>query len=357
MYIKSIELINFRNYIDQTIDLNKDINIIYGNNAQGKTNIIESIFLSAMGKSFRENKEKNLIRFGENEATVIINYERNGKDNQIKVILNDNKLFFYNDIKQGRVSDIIGKINVVIFTPDDINIFKEGPQRRRKFLDMLISSLKPKYLYLLKDYNNVLDQRNFYLKEIKYNHKSEDLLDVYDEQLSNIGSDIYKYRKDYIEKIQKYISSFHSLITKSGKESIDIKYITTFKDKDSYKENLKRKRKEDLDKGFTTIGVHRDDFIININNKNVAIFGSQGQQRSSILSLKLSELNVIKDEINDEPVLLLDDFMSELDEERRTSFIENIEGNQVILTCTDKIDIKRDGQTFFIENGIVNRGD
>jgi DNA replication and repair protein RecF len=352
MYIEEIALENFRNYENQKIKLNKDLNIIYGNNAQGKTNIIESIFLCAYGKSFRAKKDSDLIKFNENTAKVEVTYKRSDREGKIKAEIKDKKTFFINDVKQNKVSDIIGKINIVIFTPDDIEIIKDGPQRRRKFIDMMISSLKPNYIHLLNSYNKILEQRNNYLRQIKLENKNPNMLEIWDEQLAEYSFKIYEYRKYYIEKISENIEVFHNLITKSGKDSIKIKYISNIKDKNSFLENLKKSREIDIKRGFTAIGIHRDDFIIYINNKPVSIFGSQGQQRTLVLTLKLCELEIIKEEVGEMPILLLDDFMSELDEVRRKSFLDNITGSQVIITCTDKMNIEKDGTEYFVENGI-----
>ena len=351
MYIKKIFLNNFRNYENQQITLNENINIIYGNNAQGKTNIIEAIFLCAMGKSFRDKKDKNLIKFSETSANVNIEYQKIDRLGEIKAEISDKKTFFINGVKQSKISDIIGKINVVIFTPEDINIIKEGPQRRRKFLDMMISSLKPAYIHLLNNYNKILEQRNNYLRQIKIENKDVSVLDIWDEQLAEHSFKIFEYRKYFIQKIENYIEDIHNMITNCGKERIKIKYISNGKSKEQFLENLKKSRVIDIQRGYTSTGVHRDDFMIYINNKQVSIFGSQGQQRTSILSLKLCELKIVKEEIGDSPILLLDDFMSELDENRRKSFIENIKGNQVIITCTDKIKLDNDNKTFYVENG------
>ncbi len=354
MYIKEISLENFRNYDSQKITLNKNINIIYGNNAQGKTNILESIFLCAYGKSFRAKKDSDLIKFNKEEATINVSYERIDRQGNIKAQIKEKKTFFINEIKQSKVSDIIGKINVVIFTPEDIDIIKDGPQRRRKFLDMLISSLKPNYIHLLNLYNKTLEQRNNYLRQIKFENKNPNMLEIWDEQLSEYSFKIYEYRKYFVDKISEKIEVIHNSITKSGKENIKIKYISNSKDKKSFLENLKKSREIDIKRGFTAIGVHRDDFIIYIDNKPVSIFGSQGQQRTSVLTLKLCEQEIIKEEIGETPILLLDDFMSELDETRRKSFLENITGSQVIITCTDKIDIEKNGKVFFVDKGICN---
>ena len=340
MFIKKVTLENFRNYIEQEIKLEDGINIIYGNNAQGKTNIIESIFLCSLGKSFRTNKDKELINFEAEEGKVSVEYQRSDREGTIKAVISDKKNFFINGIKQNKVSDIIGKINVIIFTPDNIEIVKDGPQKRRKFLDMMISSLKPNYLHLLNTYNQALEQRNNYLKQIKFENRAEEMLDIWDEQLSELSSKIYEYRKKYIEKFSEKIDDIHKKITKSGKleENLEIRYISNGKDKESFIEALNKSRKIDIKRGFTATGIHRDDFLIYINKRPVAIYGSQGQQRTTVLSLKLTELEIVKEEIGYSHILILDDFMSELDEKRRKSFIESIEGNQVIITCTDDIE-------------------
>lgn len=307
------------------------------------------------GKSYRAKKDKELVMFNQDNTNVEVLYQKIDRDGKIRADINDKKTFFINDIKQSKVSDILGKINIVIFTPDDIEIIKDGPQRRRKFLDMMISSLKPKYIHLLNLYNKTLEQRNNYLRQIKYENKNPQMLDIWDEQLSEYSYNIYEYRKYYIEKISEKIEVFHNLITKSGKEDIKIKYISNSKNKESFLENLRKSRSIDINRGFTATGVHRDDFMIYINEKPASIFGSQGQQRTATLTLKLCELDIVKEEINDTPILLLDDFMSELDETRRKSFLENIKGNQVIITCTDKIELDTDYSEFYVEQGICTK--
>lgn len=355
MYIKNVLLENFRNYEKQEISLNENINVIYGNNAQGKTNIIEAIFLCAYGKSFRAKKDSELINFNSNNSKVEVSYSKIDREGSIKAEIGEKKTFFINGVKQNKISDIIGKINVVIFTPDDIEIIKDGPQKRRRFLDMMISSLRPNYMHLLNSYNKILEQRNNYLRQIKLENKNPAMLDIWDEQLSEYSFKIYEYRKYFIDKISNSIEDIHSLITKSGKESIKIKYISNSKDQNSFLENLKKSRAVDIKRGFTATGVHRDDFMIYINGRPVSIFGSQGQQRTTILTLKLCELKIVKEEIGDSPILLLDDYMSELDEKRRKSFLENIKGNQVIITCTDRIDLENENSIYYVENGICKK--
>jgi len=336
MWIKKNKLNNFRNYNYKEINLEKNINIFYGENAQGKTNIIEAIFLSSMGKSFRTNKDKELINFEKEKATVEINFEKKDRDGKIKIEIENKKNIYLNGIKLKKLSELLGNINVVIFTPDDINILKGGPQNRRRFLDIMISQLKPNYMYTLNLYLKTLEQRNNYLRQIKIENKDENLLDIWDEKLAEYAVIIYNYRVEFINKIKNKIENIHKDITQN-KENIKIEYISECKEKEEFLNLLKQRRKLDIIKGFTTKGIHRDDFMIYINEKEVSTYGSQGQHRTAILSLKLSELKVIYDEIGEYPILLLDDFMSELDESRRKSFLENIENIQVIITCTEKI--------------------
>jgi DNA replication and repair protein RecF len=339
MWINKIKIKNFRNYKQEEINLDKNINLFYGENAQGKTNIIEAIFLGSMGKSFRAKKDKEMINLEDEKAEVEIEYEKKDRDGKIKIELSNKKNIYINGIKIKKLSELLGNINIVIFNPDDINILKGGPQNRRRFLDIMISQLKPNYMYHLNLYLKTLEQRNNYLRQIKEEKKDENLLDIWDEKLTEEANIIYQYRNEYINKIKEKIKKIHNEIT-NNKEDIEIEYISECKTKEEYLNLLKERRKLDIIKGFTTKGIHRDDFVIYINKKELDIYGSQGQHRTAILSLKLSELNIVKDEIGEEPILLLDDFMSELDEKRIKSFLNKIENTQVIITCTEKIKVE-----------------
>ena len=339
MYIETIRLKNFRNYTDQTITLKNGINLFYGKNAQGKTNVIESIFLCSMGKSFRSRKEKELIQFNKEEAKIEIIYHKKDRDGKIKYNIAEKKNIFINDVLIQKMSDILGNINIVLFSPEDINIIKEGPSNRRKFLNMLISQLRPQYVYYYNLYIKTLEQRNSYLKNISFETQNKDLLEIYDEKLAEYGSVLYQYREEYVKKIKEKIEKIHLKVTKE-KETIKLKYISDCENKEKYLQNLKNNRKQDIERGHTTLGIHRDDIYFFINGKRVDTYGSQGQQRTSILSLKLAELEIVKEEIGEHPVLLLDDFMSELDSERRSTLLKNIENTQIIITCTEKIEIE-----------------
>ena len=318
------------------LELNKNVNVLYGENAQGKTNIIESIFLCSMGKSFRAKKDKEMIKLDEDSCSVEVEYEKSDREGKIKIEIGNKKNIFVNDIKIKRLSELLGKINIVIFTPDDIEIIKGGPDQRRKFLDIMISQLRPNYKHILSLYQKTIEQRNNYLKQIKEEQKDENLLEIWDEKLAEYAIKICEYRKEFIEKLKPKMEKLHKEIT-NNKEEIKIEYVTECLDKKIYLDLLKERRKLDILKGFTTKGVHRDDFVIYINGRQLNVYGSQGQQRTSILTLKLAELNLIYDEIGEYPILLLDDFMSELDKSRRESLVQHIKETQVIITCTDKL--------------------
>ena len=282
MYINKIKLTNFRNYDEQEINLGKNINIFYGDNAQGKTNIIEAIFLCSIGKSFRTNKESELIKFNKDISSVYIEYEKSDRDGKIKIDLNNKKSIYTNGIKIKKLSELLGNINTVIFTPDDINILRDGPQKRRRFLDIMIGQLRPNYIHILNMYNKTLEQRNNYLKQIKENNKQEEMLDIWDEKLAEYGEKIYIYRNEFIEKIKNKINKIHKSIT-NEKEEIKVEYISNCAQKEEYIELLKSRRKLDIIKGFSTKGIHRDDFFIYINNQLVNVYGSQGQNRTVVL--------------------------------------------------------------------------
>ena len=356
MWIKELRINNFRNYKNEEIKFEKNINIFYGENAQGKTNIIEAIFLCSMGRSFRTNKDKEMILLNESQANIEIEFEKSDRSGKIKIELAGKKNVSINGIKIKKLSELLGKINIVIFTPDDINILKGTPALRRRFLDMMIGQLRPNYVYILNMYNKTLEQRNNYLRQIRQEGKAESLLEIWDEKLVEYGNIISNYRREFINKIIEKINIIHKKITNDN-EKIDIIYTSCCENKKNYMDLLTQRRKLDIIKGYTTKGIHRDDFEVYINDKELSIYGSQGQNRTAVLSLKLSELQVIHDEIEEEPILLLDDFMSELDEKRRNHFLEKIEKTQVIITCTDKIDIENKNILIYnVKEGKVIRG-
>lgn len=250
MYIKEIKLENFRNYEFEKIDFCENTNIIFGDNAQGKTNILEAIFIASLGKSFRTNKENELIKDNKTQALVEIKFLKNRREEKIKVEISNKKIFYINDIPLKKISEIVGKINIVLFTPEDTQILRNEPVRRRKFLNIIISQLRPKYINLMSEYNRTLEQRNNYLKQIKYENKNKEILDIWDEQLVNLGLKIYEYRKEFIEKINNKIKKVH-LETTENKENIEIKYKSNI-NKENYTKKLKENTEIDIQKGYTS---------------------------------------------------------------------------------------------------------
>lgn len=346
MYLKNIKLQNFRNYDEQEINFFPKINIFYGNNAQGKTNLLESIFYCSLGRSFRTNKDKEIIKFDKDFASINLEYQKKDREGVINIKISNKKYITLNGVKIKKLSDLIGNINVVIFTPDDINIFKGGPENRRYFLDVMISQLRPQYVYNLSNYKKTLEQRNKYLKQ---ENKQEEMLEIWDQKLAEYGYNIYKYRKEFIEKIVSKIVDIHKNITG---ETIKIEYSSDCENKEEFLKHLKRNRNIDFVREYTTCGAHRDDFKTYIDDKEISSFGSQGQNRTAVLSLKLAEIEVVNDEIGEYPILLLDDFMSELDKTRIKKFLSSIEDIQVIITCNDNIEIDN-CKSFKVSNGNI----
>ena len=341
MKIQKIQLKHFRNYSNLEISLGKGINIFYGNNAQGKTNILEAIFLCSIGRSFRTNKEKELIQFGEDFATVQLDFAKKDREGSVKYTINPKKSITVNGVKIKRLSELLGNINTVIFTPDDINILKNGPAARRKFLD----------LYTLNLYGKTLEQRNNYLR---LPEKKEEMLEIWDEKLAEYAEIIFHYRQEYIQKIKEKIQKIHQNITE-GKEEINLFYRSDFENKEQFQKILKNHRKIDFMKGYTSKGIHHDDFEVFLNDKMVNVYGSQGQHRTAMLSLKMAELEVIEEEIGEAPILLLDDFMSELDQTRRKNFLQYIRNAQVIITGTEKMEFENlDYSIFHVQKGEIN---
>ncbi len=351
MYIKSLSLKNFRNYKEEYIEFSPKKNIIYGLNGQGKTNIIEALYFMQTGKSYRCTKERETIRFGCSYAKIEAEFIKNERKNNILFFLSDKKSVKLNGIAIDRLSEIIGNINLVIFTPDHLNLIKDGPSVRRNFLDSFISQLKPVYFKNLLKYYKVLKQRNNILKNGNKNMLST--IDVWNEKLSELSLSIYQMREKTIEKINEKINE-------NSKESEKIKLIYIpgikgdYKSKENIIKQLETGLERDIEYKMTMTGPHRDDFEIYLNGKNIKKFGSQGQQRSCVLKLKLAECEIIKEKTGEMPPILLDDILSELDEVRRKTLIENIKDTQVIITCTDKEFLKdMDGFYFKVHEGKI----
>lgn len=335
MFIKTIKLKHFRNYSEALIDLEKGVNIFYGENAQGKTNIIESVYFASMGKSHRGSKDSEIIQWTEHFAKISIYFEKEEIDRKIEVDFKEDlrKQIKINGLKIGKTSELLGTLNSVIFSPDHMKIIKDGPAERRRFIDIILSQTSKKYFYYLTQYNKVMEQRNKLLISIKKEGLNELNLDVWDNQLVEFGTLLISLREEFVIKINEFSKKIHESIT-NGLEVLELKYVpsTTVK---NMEEDIKHYRKIDILRGFTSKGPHRDEINFYINEKEVKIFGSQGQQRTSLLSLKLAELQYIYHKTGEYPILLLDDVFSELDTGRQNYLIKYIKDIQTIITCTD----------------------
>ena len=363
MIIKSIELSNFRNYEDLKIHFDCGTNILYGDNAQGKTNILEAAFLSGTTKSHKGSRDKEMIRFSQNESHIRTVVEKNGMKYQIDMHLKKNrsKGIAINKIPIKKASELFGILNIVFFSPEDLNIIKNGPSERRKFLDSEICQLDKIYLSDLMKYNKVLNQRNKLLKDIVFHPELENTLSVWDIQLLSYGKKIIKRRNQFIEEINELVFDIHKKIS-GNREELILKYKPNIEES-FFEDELKKAKNKDMKYCQTSVGPHRDDILFSIGEVDIRKYGSQGQQRTSALSLKLSEIELVKKSIHDTPILLLDDVLSELDSNRQNYLLNSIHNIQTIVTCTgldefvknrfhiDKVFEVVDGQVF--ENGNV----
>ena len=362
MFLRKIELKNFRNYDCLDINFDKNINIFIGNNAQGKTNILESIYFLSVTKSHRCNKDIYLIRNDELFSKVIGEVEDNNKTNTYEILINnEGKRVSINNNVFKKISDYLSKINVVMFCPDDLEIVKGTPSDRRKFINIEIGQMNNDYIINLAKYNKLLKTRNEYLKN--ENNIDMNYLDVLTDELINLNITLYKYRKEFIYQINSYIVDIYKKI--SGKEDICVKYDSFIDDEDSLgdiQDKFYRVREQELLQKTTLIGIHRDDFSIFIDGNKINNYGSQGQHRISILCLKLAEIEIYKEIYNKKPIILLDDIFSELDKTKKTNIIKYIESDlQVFITSTDLNNINKriikNADIFYIEEGKVRKGE
>lgn len=334
MIIKSIELANFRNYSFLDLQFHKGINILYGDNAQGKTNILESIYVAATTKSHKGSKDKDLVNFNEEEAHIRTYIEKDGIESKIDMHLRKNKSkgIAIDGQKIKKASDLLGLLNVVFFSPEDLSIIKNGPSERRRFVDMELCQLDQFYLYNLNHYNKIVNQRNQLLKDLYFNPSLKETLNIWDMQLISFGGKIMERRAIFIEQLNEIIFDIHKNLS-GGKEELIVKYepdVSVY----LYEKKLKDNQEKDIKIKQTTVGPHRDDFCFLINGVDIRKFGSQGQQRTAALSLKLSEIEIVKKLTNDTPVLLLDDVLSELDASRQNYLLNSIRDIQTIISCT-----------------------
>ncbi len=310
MIIKSIELKDFRNYENVTINFDEGVNILYGDNAQGKTNVLESIYMFGTTKSHRRSKDKEIIRFNCDEAHIRSIFEKNDVDYQIDMQLRKEKSkgIAINGVKLKKATELLGIANIILFSPEDLSIIKNGPSDRRRFVDSELCQLDKVYLYNLTNYNKIVNQRNELLKDILFHPELKDTIDVWDSQLVSLGTKIIDRRALFISQLNEIIYDIHKNLS-GGKEKLTIKYDPNVEIID-YESKIKRNREKDIKYKLTSVGPHRDDYIFYINDIDVKKYGSQGQQRTSALSLKLSEIELVKKLIGSTPILLLDDVLS-----------------------------------------------
>jgi len=335
--IKSLKLKDFRNYNLLQLDFDDSTNIFYGNNAQGKTNILEAVYLSGTTKSHRGTKDRDMIRFGENESHIETVVEKRGMSYKIDMHLKKNspKGIAIDKLPIRKAGELFGIINIVFFSPEDLNIIKNGPSERRRFIDLELSQLDKIYLNNLSNYNRIINQRNHLLKDLREAGRQENLiqtLDIWDMQLVQYGNEIIKKRKEFIGKINEIISYTHKKLT-GGKENIELVYEPGSGSL-SLEDALKKNREKDMRFKNTSVGPHRDDICFMTKDLDIRRFGSQGQQRTAALSLKLAEIELVKSVIHDTPVLLLDDVLSELDKHRQNYLLDSINDIQTLITCT-----------------------
>ncbi|MBQ9333523.1 MAG: DNA replication/repair protein RecF [Lachnospiraceae bacterium] len=334
MIIKSLELKDFRNYETLAINFGPGTNILYGDNAQGKTNILEAIYLAATTKSHRGTRDGDIIRFGSEEGHIRIMLFKNDVDTKLDIHLRKAKTkgIAIDGKKIKKAAELLGLLNVVFFSPEDLNIIKNGPGERRRFTDMELCQLDDFYLYNLNNYNKIVNQRNTLLKDVYFNPSLKETIEIWDSQLVSYGSKVIERRKSFTDQLNEVIGPVHEKLS-GGRESLRIIYDPNV-DIEDYERELSSSTERDIKSKMTNVGPHRDDFIFMVGDLDIRKFGSQGQQRTAALSLKLAEIEIVKRLINDTPILLLDDVLSELDSGRQQFLLESIGDVQTIITCT-----------------------
>ncbi len=362
MIIKSLELADFRNYDSLHIDFSKGTNILYGDNAQGKTNILEAIYLSATTKSHKGSKDKDIVNFNKEESHIRTYLEKDGMDIRVDMHLRKNKTkgIAIDGQKIKKAAELLGLLNVVFFSPEDLSIIKNGPAERRRFVDMELCQLDQFYLYNLNHYNKIVNQRNKLLKDMYFNPSLRETLNIWDSQLVSFGSKIIERRQLFVEQLNSIIYDIHKKLS-GDKEELKVTYEPDVSIED-YEKLLAACQDKDVKLKQTTVGPHRDDFCFMVKDVDIRKFGSQGQQRTAALSLKLSEIELVKKIANENPVLLLDDVLSELDSHRQNYLLSTIGEIQTIITCTGLDEFVNNrfeiDKVFQIENGkIINNSD
>ena len=334
MIIESIELKNYRNYDKLHMDFSHGTNILYGDNAQGKTNILEAIYVCATTKSHRGSKDKEIIQFDRDESHIKLNVRKRDVPYRIDMHLKKNRAIgvAVNGVPIKKASELFGIVNVVFFSPEDLNLIKNGPAERRRFIDLELCQLNKLYVHSLVQYNKIVTQRNKLLKDIMFRPDYEETLDIWDMQLVQYGREVIRCREAFVGQLNDLIGGIHRQLS-GEKESLHISYepnVTV----DMFEDTLRKSRPSDLKQRTTLTGPHRDDLSFIINDIDIRRFGSQGQQRTAALSLKLAEIELVKKIVNDYPILLLDDVLSELDGSRQNHLLSGINHIQTMITCT-----------------------
>ena len=334
MIVESIELQNYRNYEKLHMDFSDGKNLLYGDNAQGKTNLLEAIYVCSTTKSHRGSKDKEIIRFQQEESHIKLLVKKRDVPYRIDMHLKKNKTkgVAINGIPIRKASELFGIVNVVFFSPEDLNIIKNGPSERRRFLDLELCQLNKLYVHALIQYNRVITQRNKLLKDLVFHPEYEETLDIWDEQMIQYGSQVIQFRQEFIEQLNNIILSIHKQL--SGEEETLELFYEANTSIDQLKNSLAKSRESDLRQKTTGVGPHRDDISFMVNGIDIRKFGSQGQQRTAALSLKLAEIELVKHLVNDYPILLLDDVLSELDGNRQKHLLSGINHIQTMITCT-----------------------
>lgn len=357
MKIESIELVNFRNYDKLIVSLDQGTNLFYGDNAQGKTNILESVYLCGTTKSHRGSKDKEMILFGKEEAHIRMKILKSEIPYRIDMHLKKNKAkgIAINGVPIHKASELLGLGNFVFFSPEDLNIIKNGPSERRRFLDMELCQLNRIYLHNLMNYNRILMQRNKLLKDISFHPEYEDTLEIWDVQMAEYGSKIIAARENFVKELNEIIVEIHKKLS-GGREELMVSYEKNVSQA-QFLEAIKKDRDKDIRMKMTHTGPHRDDLLFQIKNLDIRRFGSQGQQRTTALSLKLAEIELVRRSSKDSPILLLDDVLSELDGNRQHYLLESIHDVQTLITCTGIEDfIENDfriDKLFYVSDGMV----
>lgn len=359
MYVSSLSLSNFRNYCAERLEFSPRTNVIYGSNAQGKTNILEAVYLFSQGRSHRAKTDRELIKFGEEFARLSLDFHDNARDYtaNLRMVRNGKKSININHVQITKLSMLMNYLNVVMFSPEDLDLVKGAPSARRRFIDSSVSQLYPRYLTSLIDYHKALGQKNSLLKALKYKGvRSDVMLSVWNEQLAVEGARIMEYRRDFVNLINEYASQIQAEI--SG-EKLKISYCAGIKipeiDKSSIFKYLERNQKREIELASAQAGIQRDDLSITVDSRDARTYCSQGQQRTAALSMKIAEADYIQGIKGEYPVLLLDDIMSELDISRRAYLSQKIRDKQVLITSTDTdlIESTDDTKLIYVENGTV----